>query len=178
MFSPAQMTLPIKLGPRLWEILYPSPAPPQFSWTTSEKSFNLQGSPILFLASEKLCQDAGCVREFLQWYRMQRLLWAGPIKVLQVKLGCVYTWPENCWTGWDWVNFEFRTRWQNFSSGSPLCTPQGSLLHFPELFPDVYKNPMKYKIDTAKLAVQLPLKTIFKLCHVRNGQQDKIAETF
>lgn len=37
---------------------------------------------------------------------------------------------------------------------------------------------MKYKIDTAKLAVQLPLKTIFKLCHVRNGQQDKIAETF
>lgn len=112
MFSPAQMTLPIKLGPRLWEILYPSPAPPQFSWTTSEKSFNLQGSPILFLASEKLCQDAGCVREFLQWYRMQRLLWPGPIKVLQVKLGCVYTWPENCWTGWDWVNFEFRTRWQ------------------------------------------------------------------
>lgn len=36
---------------------------------------------------------------------------------------------------------------------------------------------MKYKIDTAKLAVQLPLKTILKLCHFRNSQQDKITET-
>lgn len=184
MFSPAQMTLPIKLGPRLWEILHLSPAPPQFSWTTSEKSFNLQGSlsPSVILIPSLLEVMPGC------WMCERCLVFA-----VEQDAEIIVTWTYQGFAGetrlclhlaWKLLNrMRLSKFWVQkwmakcFSSSSPLCIPQGSILHFPELFPDVYKNSMKYKIDTAKLAVQLPLKTILKFCHIRNSQQDKITET-
>lgn len=110
---------------------------------------------------------------------MQRSLWPAPLKALQVKLGYVHVSSGNFQTGWDWVNSEFRTEWQRVFL---LVVHYTSFNTHSYVFQGCSQTFMK-KPWTGKWCSKAGWMSSFKsplkiLLHIRNSQQDKIAEMF
>lgn len=98
---------------------------------------------------------------------------------LQVKFGHGHTSSGNFQTGWDWLNYEFRTGWKRcfllVMGYTPFKAHSHVLLSCSQT---LLKNSWSGKWHSKPgwmTSFKGPLKT---LLHVTNSQQDKIAETF
>lgn len=145
------------------------------NFTTSPQNNNLIYKDLfshlwyLFWNSWEVCQHAGCAK----------VSFCAGKKGLQVKFDYGHTSSGNFQTGWDWLNYEFRTGWQrcflrvmhytSFKAHSYvlLSCSQTSLKNS--------RNGKWHSKPGRMASFKGPLKTLLR---VTDSQQDKIAETF
>lgn len=113
------------------------------------------------------------------WIYKSHLVFVLVQRGLQVKFGCGHTSSGNFQTGWDWLNYEFRTEWQScfllVMDYTSFKAHSYVLLSCSQTF---LKNSWSGKWHSKPgwmTSFKGPLKS---LLHVTNSQQDKIAETF